>query len=843
MRSLRSKILSIQALAITTTVIILGSMSYALMTDALLSVQRHNLTHLAVTSAHNINRNLTDLQDKFRNIMIGHDMHRASDLPMAKYMAKYQEIFPVLSLVNREGREELTMIQQRIAITKELKNWHGTDIFNHAMSIPNKVILSPEVKGLESGNPWITMAMAQVEYFGDEFKGILIGSALVQKVLERIDSATTANGEFLVVIDADQRIIYPLKHDTQASLSQTTSQIESGLLAMIRASTSAFLEASVFGQKSYVAYQTDTLSGWTALAVLPSDVFLAAPNHLRNMTLIICLALLAGGAFIAQRLSSRLTRDIVDLTEHTRQIAAGDLHSRVMIDSQDEIAVLGESFNEMSDRLLRSQDSRNRLDTILQSIIDPLLVTDATGLIQHYNNAAIQMLQCTDDDLQGVALSQIFAEQFCPDSGKSLLTVALETSVQNHETLVRTCAGGAIPVLLSCSYVRMATEQESGLVVILKDISVRKRIEEDLNLALAEAEAARDQVNAILRSVADGLIVTDTNQNIVLMNRSSEKLFEVKLQSLLNKPIQNLITDRAVLANLSEHLENPTSSQDVEFEVKRSDDSALRLVHARSAPVRNKGGLPKGLITILRDVTDERKMEKIKNEFISTAAHELNTPLATIMGFTEFLIEPEVYGGFTDAQRKEFLVEILDKTDVLARIVSDLLDLSRMEAGQAMPLLKSREDLSKTIHKALRRYQVSGNSHQFDLKLNDSEVVEVLIDQQRIIQVLENLISNALKYSPPDSRIVISARRNGDYAMVSIADQGVGMTKEQASRSFDKFYRADSSNTAVKGLGMGMSIVQTIIQAHEGTINVSSKPGAGTTVTFGLLLLSSESLQ
>ena len=843
MLSLRTKILGIQALAVTSTVVILGALSYTLMVDALLSVQQHNLEHLAVTSAHNINRNLDDLQDKFRNIMISRGLHRGSDLPMAKYLAKHQEQFPELSLVNREGREDLSMIQHRIVSPKELRDWSTSNIFNQAMSRPNEVVISPVVENQDLGIPMITLAMAEVQYFGDEFQGMLIGSAPMKELLVKIDTMGHNDGGVLVVIDADQRLLHFSEDQNTQQLSQATSIVESSLLKTIRSSSSGFLEQRYLDQDAYIAYQTDPASGWTVLAILPSDVFMAPPNRLRNITGLACLALLMGGLLVALAVTNRLTRDIGHLTEHTQKIAAGDLTSRVAMTSQDEVAVLGTAFNEMTDRLAQSREARDRLDTILQSIIDPLLVTDVDGRIRRYNDAAMEMLQCHHEELQGAAVSEFFTGELGSGAATSLLALARKAPLQNYETSARTCTGEEIPVLLSCSYASMASEQESGLVVVLKDISIRKRTEEALTLALGAAEAAHDQIDAILRSVVDGLIVTDADQKIILMNRATEKLFGVELQQVLYKPVKNLISNQAVLDHLTKQLDCPDPEQETDFEIKRSEDEAVRVIQARSAPVQSKEGLTRGLITTLQDVTEERKMERIKNEFISTAAHELNTPLATIMGFTELLIEPDSYGGFSDIQRQEFLVEILEKSDVLARIVSDLLDLSRMETGQAMPLQKSLTDLDKTVLKAVRRYQLGDPSHQFVLKMDESSASEILIDQQRIIQVLENLISNAVKYSPAGSRIAISTGHNGDYALVSIVDQGIGMTEEQVVRVFDKFYRADASNTAVKGLGMGMSIVQNIIQAHDGTIDITSVPGDGTTVTFALPLSPPVSLQ
>ena len=157
-----------------------------------------------------------------------------------------------------------------------------------------------------------------------------------------------------------------------------------------------------------------------------------------------------------------------------------------------------------------------------------------------------------------------------------------------------------------------------------------------------------------------------------------------------------------------------------------------------------------------------------------------------------------------------------------------------------MPLDKTLTVINQAILKATRCYQATNSSHHFVFDLEKTADIEILIDQQRIGQVLENLINNAIKYSPTGSHISINSRLNCDFLLISIADQGVGMTKEQVDRVFDKFYRAEALNTSVGGLGMGMSIVQNILHSHDGTIDVSSAHGVGTTVTFGLPLQSPE---
>ena len=181
--SLRTKILGTQVLALTSTVLLLGTISYFLMTHALLSLQQHNLEHLAETSARDIGRNMSDLQHKFSNIVSSRDLHRGSDLPLAKYLDKHVDRFPELTLLNQNGHEELRLVRQRVISPNELRDWSDSDLFHKAMSKPNDVIISPASYHQEFGTPAVTFAMAQVQYFGDEFQGLMIGSVPLRRLV------------------------------------------------------------------------------------------------------------------------------------------------------------------------------------------------------------------------------------------------------------------------------------------------------------------------------------------------------------------------------------------------------------------------------------------------------------------------------------------------------------------------------------------------------------------------------------------------------------------------------------------------------------------------------------
>lgn len=224
-----------------------------------------------------------------------------------------------------------------------------------------------------------------------------------------------------------------------------------------------------------------------------------------------------------------------------------------------------------------------------------------------------------------------------------------------------------------------------------------------------------------------------------------------------------------------------------------------------------------------------KQLDNLKSEFISTAAHELRTPIASIMGYTELLSDRQSQTCFSETQKEDFLLEILSNADRLAKIIDDILDVSRIEAGQPIPLHKQRVSIGNLLAKTIERFQIkSGRTIVLDISQDTPDLV--YLDGHRIAQVIDNIISNAIKYSPGGTTIAVNVTSDAGSVRIAVADRGRGMSRDQLERIFDKFYRADAADSAVRGLGLGMSIARQIVDDHGGTISVDSMPGEGTTV-------------
>jgi PAS domain S-box-containing protein len=337
-------------------------------------------------------------------------------------------------------------------------------------------------------------------------------------------------------------------------------------------------------------------------------------------------------------------------------------------------------------------------------------------------------------------------------------------------------------------------------------------------------------MDAILKSIADGLIVTNKYHRIMLMNRAAEDLLGVRLSEVIDRPIDFAIEDKTLRERIKTTRNKNKEGYEFDFELPEANSDHPRVMRARTSVITDKAGKQTGIITTMHDVTYEREADRMKTEFISTAAHELRTPLTSIQGFSEILSTRD---DLKEQERGKFLSYINRQSMNLANIINDLLDISRIESGRGYSLEKTPTNIAHIIRDKVPYFQVQSRRHQFDLILPE-ESVEAVVDEEKMGQVLENILSNAVKYSPEGGPIRITGRVVQDDYQVSVEDQGIGMSPEQLERIFDRFYRADASNTAIPGTGLGMSIVKHILDAHGGKVWVESELGKGTTVRFSV---------
>ncbi|MGW8312062.1 MAG: ATP-binding protein [Desulfuromonadales bacterium] len=364
---------------------------------------------------------------------------------------------------------------------------------------------------------------------------------------------------------------------------------------------------------------------------------------------------------------------------------------------------------------------------------------------------------------------------------------------------------------------------------LMRQITERNEAQKALREALDEIRNDREKLEGILGSVPDGVLVTDGELKIMHMNAAAESILDTSLAKMLGRSIGNLSRTVDFRKKVGEYLYLKRGSGSFDFEIPASDSLPSGTYQVRISRLDSALSTSPGVILLISDVSKEREVERMKNAFLGMAAHELNTPLTTIIGFSELLTAKETAGNFNSEQQRDYLQLIHEKALALGGLIDDLLDVTRIESGQPLSLNYQEFSFSSMLGEVIDSYRDKLIQHHFEVALLP-EGARLCADRTRLKQVVDHLLSNAIKYSPNGGCVRVVLTRHDDKYQLCIEDQGIGMQQDQLEHIFDRFYRADSSDTAVQGVGLGMSIVRYIVLAHHGEILVDSHPGKGTKV-------------
>lgn len=363
-----------------------------------------------------------------------------------------------------------------------------------------------------------------------------------------------------------------------------------------------------------------------------------------------------------------------------------------------------------------------------------------------------------------------------------------------------------------------------------------RRLEEQarrLADALTRTEEAVGLREAILESIVEGVIVTDNKGHAVLLNDTAANILGARKEQLLGRPLQRLLEPTAwgQPADMSRLMESPTPLQTLlELEGKR--------IHVSAAPVHVSSGERVGTVAVLRDVTGEMQAEQAKREFIATISHELRTPLTAILGYAEAL-HSGMAGELTETQ-KRLVRTIHENARRMTAMANNLIALAEAERGR-LELEYRETDLPLIIGETLQAFipQMKARQLTWELEIEDG-FPPIEADPERIRQVVANLLSNAVKFTPPGGHITIGTaivREKGitdpHFCRLWVADTGIGIPVEEQHRIWERFYSAEEPlKTEAGGLGVGLAIVKSLVEAHHGRVWVDSAPGEGSTFTL-----------
>lgn len=362
------------------------------------------------------------------------------------------------------------------------------------------------------------------------------------------------------------------------------------------------------------------------------------------------------------------------------------------------------------------------------------------------------------------------------------------------------------------------------LAMTINELAVKVKDAQD------SIESEKQRLDGVLRHMTDGVIGTDRRGNVLLVNERALTLLNVYQNEAIGQPLLKLLgLDKK--HNLATLL-----SGDHEIMVTKEIGTITSILKCEFSVIRRETGFVTGLVCVIQDVTEQEKTEQERRDFVSNVSHELRTPLTSIKSYSEALAD----GAWQDASiAPEFLDVIQSESNRMIRMIGNLLDLSKLDGGQIKPNYEYI-DFRRLVNYILDRFEFTIEKEDHPEQYNivrqiTRKEIYVEIDQDRITQVIDNLMNNAMKYSPDGSDVVVTLADYRDHVVFSVEDQGLGIAQKDLPHLFDRFYRVDKARSRQQGgTGLGLAISKEVIELHGGRIWVESEENVGSKFSFEL---------
>jgi len=415
--------------------------------------------------------------------------------------------------------------------------------------------------------------------------------------------------------------------------------------------------------------------------------------------------------------------------------------------------------------------------------------------------------------------------------------VVLDRSLTRLQTSIETNAESPdfSPLLAGPRWLRPLMRAVTSTVAcgLQREQELKQRLRE-LEIMNRVSETERKQVEAVLHSLQDGVIVTSAYNEIVMANETAARTLGFELRDCMHRAIEQVIHDHRLCQLIRETRENASfvDRRHVEhkFEVRTDANGAAqpeKHFEVTLLCVENHKHEVGGVVTILHDLTREREISQMKSDFVSKASHELRTPLSSIRAYVEMLVDGEA----TDEEsRREFYSIIQNETDRLGRLIDNMLNISRIEAG-IVQIEREPVDIKQLIDRAVATLEPQASAKSIAVHTKKAPVdLTVEGDSDMLYQVVLNLLSNAVKYTPDGGRVTVAADSDNltRTVLLSVSDTGLGIPPDALPKLFDKFFRVENYKRVAKGTGLGLSLCKHIVETvHHGQVGVESKLGLG----------------
>jgi PAS domain S-box-containing protein len=483
----------------------------------------------------------------------------------------------------------------------------------------------------------------------------------------------------------------------------------------------------------------------------------------------------------------------------------------------------------------RSKVQARRFSAIVESSYDAIISKDLSLVITSWNTGAERLYGYTASEAVGQSITMLMPYDHV-DEGLDILTRVSEREVvDNFETIRMRKDGTLVEVSLRVSPLLGTAREVVGASIIGRDISDRRKAEQLKDKLLETAQ----ELSAIVESSADGIVTMDIEGTILTWNRGAQDLYGYSAEEAIGQNMSFLDIDAAFETRLSAMtaIGGSKTIRDLEL-VRRRRDGTFVDVSLSGSPIYSDDGSVIGIASIGRDISDRRKAEQLKDEFLALVSHELRTPLASIVAHAELLLDD---GPMEDTRRRGFL-EVIDRNSVrLERLVGDLLLVAQLESDH-LSLSMIDIDIVEVVKEAIETMSLRARQSDIEITLFSEQPSLVLKgDPGRLGQAIDNLISNAIKYSPAGNEVAVRILAVNDRCVVEIEDHGIGIATEELGLLFDRFFRGSTATSLhIQGVGLGLLIVKRIIEEHGGDVTVVSEAGVGTTFSVVLPIVQSD---
>ena len=352
-----------------------------------------------------------------------------------------------------------------------------------------------------------------------------------------------------------------------------------------------------------------------------------------------------------------------------------------------------------------------------------------------------------------------------------------------------------------------------------------EQLNKELKTANLDLGIEKLRIESMVQSMEDAVVAVNKDKKIVMVNRVAERIFSIDGENAEGKALDEIIMTKDIIDNFTMVLLTKNINK---TEVKFQLGNKEHIFAAVIAPIIDEKSEAAGSVAVFRDITEIKELDKMKSEFLNMVSHELRTPLTPIQAYSELMMIRNV-----DNEKVKKYANIINKeTQRLGALIGDLLDLSRIDAGKGLSLTLEPVDMNELMNTVYETFRSASSKHKIILTLPEKSEI-IMVDKNKMIQVLTNLLSNALKYSPEGGEIVIKTWHENEVFYGSVSDSGLGIAVEDLEKIFDKFYRVESEKVKkIGGTGIGLPIVKYILELHNGGVEVKSEMNKGSEFIF-----------